>query len=78
MCKADLDYSKTGGRFVRIPDFGVWCSEGHLSALPASDALNAALRTNVVEGADSELCKASEERRHGKRAPFIRALGLMY
>ena len=28
--------------------------------------------------ADSELCKASEERRHGKRARFIRALGLMY
>ena len=34
----------------RIAVVGAERSERQLSALPASDALNAALRTNVVEG----------------------------
>ena len=60
-CVSEL--RKTNGWKVRIPDFGVWCSEGHLSALPASDALNAALRTNVVEGLGSAIRRVSHEQK---------------
>jgi hypothetical protein len=36
-------------------------SEGPVSAIPASDALNAALRTNVVEGLTAVMGRVSHE-----------------
>ncbi|SMP36652.1 hypothetical protein SAMN06265373_1186 [Shimia sagamensis] len=54
-------------------DLGNLCSEGQLSAVPASGALHAALRTNVVEGLGAVVgCVLHERHALGGRLQSLR------
>ena len=63
--KAMLRQRTEKNEWLESPHTRLWglVQEGHLSALPASDALNAALRTNVVEGLGSAIRRVSHEQK---------------